>query len=49
MNEKAMEATLEKIMKTIVEHRAEIMKMLGGLNQRMEQLSIDVNEYTIQI
>ena len=49
MNEKVREPTLKIFMKTIVEQRAEIMNMLGGLNQRMEQLSIDVNEYTIQM
>ena len=48
MKDKAMEATLEKLMKTIVEQRDEMI-MLRSMNQRMEQLSIDVNEYTIQI
>jgi len=48
MKDKAMEATLEKLMKTIVEQRDEMI-MLRSMNQRMEQLSIDVNEYTIQM
>jgi len=48
MKDKDMKATLEKLMKTIVEKRDEMI-MLRSMNQRMEQLSIDVNEYTIQI
>ncbi|QCD96184.1 ent-kaurene synthase [Vigna unguiculata] len=48
MKDKAMEATLEKLMKTIVEQRDEMI-MLRSMNQRMEQLSTDVNEYTIQM
>jgi len=48
MKDKAMKATLEKLMKTIVEQRDEMI-MLRSMNQRMEQLSIDVNEYTIQM
>ncbi|QCE11111.1 hypothetical protein DEO72_LG10g2344 [Vigna unguiculata] len=48
MKDKAMEATLEKLMKTIVEQRDEMI-MLRSMNQRMDQLSIDVNEYTIQM
>ncbi|QCE15202.1 hypothetical protein DEO72_LG11g2211 [Vigna unguiculata] len=48
MKDKAMEGTLEKLMKTIVEQRDEMI-MLRSMNQRMVQLSIDVNEYTIQI
>jgi len=35
-------------MKTIIEQRDEMI-MLRSMNQRMEQLSIDVNEYTIQM
>jgi len=35
-------------MKTIVEQRDEMI-MLRSMNQRMEQLSTDVNEYTIQM
>ena len=45
MKDKAMEATLEKCMKTIVEQRDEMI-MLRSMNQRMEQLSTNVNEYT---
>jgi len=48
MKDKAMEGTLEKLMKTIVEQRDEMI-MLRSMNQRMVQLSIDVNEYTIQM
>jgi len=48
MKDKAMKATLEKLIKTIVEQRDEMI-MLRSVNQRMEQLSIDVNEYTIQM
>jgi len=48
IKDKAMEATLEKLMKTIVEQRDEMI-MLRSMNQRMEQLSTDVNEYTIQM
>ncbi|QCD86842.1 hypothetical protein DEO72_LG3g1369 [Vigna unguiculata] len=48
MKDKAMEATLETLMKTIVEQRDEII-MLRSMNQRMEQLSTDVNEYMIQM
>jgi len=48
MKDKAMEATLEKLMKTIVEQRDEMI-MLRSMNQRMEQLGTDVNEYTIQM
>jgi len=48
MKDKAMEATLEKLMKTIFEQRDEMI-MLRSMNQRMEQLSTDVNEYTIQM
>jgi len=48
MNDKAMEATLEKLMKTIVEQMDEMI-MLRSVNQRMEQLSTDVNGYTIQM
>jgi len=48
MKDKAMEATLEKHMKTIIEQRDD-MKLLRSMNQRMEQLSTDVNEYTIQM
>jgi len=43
-----MEATLENLMKTIVEQRDEMI-MLRSMNQRMEQLRIDMNEYTIQM
>ena len=46
MKDKAMEATLEKLMKTIIEQRDEMI-MLRSMNQRMEQLSTD--EYTIQM
>jgi len=35
-------------MKTIVEQKDEMI-MLRSMNQRMEQLSTDVNEYTIQM
>jgi len=48
MKDKAIEATLEKLMKTIVEQRDEMI-ILRSMNQRMEQLSTDVNEYTIQM
>jgi len=48
MKDKPMEATLEKLMKTIVEQRDEMI-MLRSMNQRMEQLSTDVNENTIQM
>jgi len=48
MKDKAMEATLEKLMKMIVEQRDEMI-MLRRMSQRMEQLSTDVNEYTIQM
>ncbi|QCE03952.1 hypothetical protein DEO72_LG8g1984 [Vigna unguiculata] len=48
MKDKVMEATLEKLMKMIVEQRDEMI-MLRSMNQRMEQLSDDVNEYTIQM
>jgi len=48
MEDKAMEATLEKLMKMIVEQRDEMM-MLRSMNQRMEKLSIDVKEYMIQM
>ena len=48
MKDIAMEATLEKLMKTIVDQRDEMI-MLRSVNQRMEQLSIDVNGYTIQM
>ncbi|QCD86751.1 hypothetical protein DEO72_LG3g1277 [Vigna unguiculata] len=48
MKDKATEATLEKLMKTIVEQRDEMI-MLRSMNQRMEQLSTDVNEYMIQM
>jgi len=34
MNDKVMEATLENFMKTIVEHKVDIIKMLGDLNQK---------------
>jgi len=45
VKDKAMEATLEKLMKMIVEQRDEMI-MLRSMNQRMEQLSTNVNEYT---
>ncbi|QCE03664.1 hypothetical protein DEO72_LG8g1689 [Vigna unguiculata] len=48
MKDKAIEATLEKLMKTIIEQRDEMI-ILRSMNQRMEQLSTDVNEYTIQM
>ncbi|QCD79087.1 hypothetical protein DEO72_LG1g2725 [Vigna unguiculata] len=48
MKDKSMEATSEKLMKAIVEQRDEMI-MLRSMNQRMEQLSTDVNEYTIQM
>jgi len=48
MKDKVMKATLEKLMKTIVEQRDEMI-MLRSMNQRMEQLSTNVNEYTIQM
>jgi len=48
MKEKSMEATLEKLMKLIVEQRHERI-MLKNMNQRMKQLSTDVNKYTIQM
>jgi len=48
MKDKAMKATLEKLMKTIVEQKDEMI-MLRSMNQKMEQLSTDVNEYTIQM
>jgi len=48
MKDKAVEATLKKLMKTIVEQRDEMI-MLRSMNQRMEQLRTDVNEYTIQM
>ena len=48
MKDKVVEATLEKLMKTIVKQRDEMI-MLRSMNQRMEQLSTDVNEYTIQM
>jgi len=48
LKDKAMEATLEKLMKTIVEQMDEMI-MLRSMNQRMEQLSTNVNEYTIQM
>ncbi|QCE02008.1 hypothetical protein DEO72_LG8g19 [Vigna unguiculata] len=48
MKDNAMDATLEKLMKTIVEQKDEMI-MLRSMNQRMEQLSTDVNEYTIQM
>ncbi|QCD96582.1 hypothetical protein DEO72_LG6g1288 [Vigna unguiculata] len=44
MKDKAMEATLEKLMKTIVEQMDEMI-MLRSMSQRMEQLSTDVNKY----
>jgi len=46
MKDKVMEATLEKLMKTIIKQRDEMI-MLRSMNQRMEQLSTNVNEYTI--
>jgi len=49
MNDKAMKVTLENFMKIVVEQKANIIKMLRGMNQRMEQLSTVVNEYTIQL
>jgi len=48
MKDKAIEATLEKLMKTIIEQRDEMI-ILRSMNQRMEQLSTNVNEYTIQM
>jgi len=48
MKDKAIKATLEKLMKMIVEQRDEMI-MLRSMNQRMEQLRTDVNEYTIQM
>jgi len=47
MKYKSREVSLENFMKTIIEKKAEIMNMIGGLNQEMEQLSTDVSEYTI--
>jgi len=38
----------DKLMKMIVEQRDEMI-MLRSMNQRMEQLSADVNEYMIQM
>ena len=48
MKDKAMKATLEKLMKTIVEQRDEMI-MLRSMNQRMGQLSTKVREYTIEM
>jgi len=48
MNDKARWVTLEKLMKTIVEYRDEII-MLGSMNRMMEQLSTNVNEYMIHM
>lgn len=48
VNDKAKEATSEKMMKTMTEHKTEVNQMMDDMNQRLQNLIPDVNDIKIQ-
>lgn len=49
MNDKAKEATSEKMMKMMTGHKTEMNQIMDDMNQRLQNLIPDVNDIKIQL